>query len=144
MDTSKHYLFLFSPLLIGLLVSFSTFTGYDQLIEIFIMGLKGYAVAFFLFSSYFVFRFRKVELETTKEKFLIENGYPGGATIFFAWLFLLPIMKVTVGMWNSEFLNMLVTLAISLFLFYFLIGVYEVLSQTLFKNSKPPAGNSKS
>jgi len=135
MNTSKHLLFLLSPfVVIGATVTFIS-VGYDRLADIMVIVLKGYSVVFFLVSSYFVFRYGKWDLESKWDRFVIRNGYPGGATIFFAWLFLLPMMKNVVGMWESQFLNMLVTLALGYFVFYFLIGVYHLIS-LLFQNEK--------
>lgn len=128
MNTSRHLFFLLSPfVIIGIVITFISI-GYDRSAEIAIIVLEGYFVLFFIVSSFLVFRFRKSKFESDWNRFLIRNGYPIGSTILFAWLFLLPIMKAIVGMWDSTLLNFIVTFALSTFGFYFLIGIYSMAS----------------
>lgn len=123
-----HFLLVFSPLIFFFIFLLALLFDIIVLIDISISFIKGYAIFFIIVCSYIVFRYRNQEIKSKWMSFLIKGGYPIAASTCFAWLFLLPLMRQTVDMWDIQFLNMLVTLALGYFVFYFLIGLYHLIS----------------
>lgn len=131
-----HVLFLISPLLFfGCIVVPFMFSDYMETTEMLIAVFRGYTAVFFLISSYMFYRLGKFEEMRSFWDGFIRNGYPIGASTLFAWVILLPLMKKTVGMWDSQFLNFVITLILGYAVFFFFIGLYEVLS-LIFKNKQ--------
>lgn len=121
-----HLLFLLSPLI--LLFSFGVVAIFIEdiaLVEVIITITRGYALFFIVICSYLYFRRQNSKKESKWDHF-ISIGYPIGGATFFAWIYLLPLMKNTIGMWDSQFLNMLVTLTLGYFVFFFLVGIYRL------------------
>ena len=132
-NISYHILFLLSPIFIFLLFLLATLGGFGTLNQQIMVGdlliniISVYAVLFLLICSYIFFSLRRLKLTSGWDNVII-NGYSIGSSTFFAWIFLLPFIKKTVGMWNIEFLNMMVALILGYAAFFLLVGLYEVLS----------------
>jgi len=128
-----HLLFLLSPVLIflifviGTLGNVATINDHIAFVDIMIIIIRVYTVIFMLASSYIFFRLRRLKLTSNWDVF-ITNGYPIASSTFFGWMFLLPFMRQTVGMWDIDFLNMMVTLILGYAAFFFLVGMYELIA----------------
>lgn len=124
---SLHFLFFGSPIIIFVVFIIAALYGTMELADAMILITRIYAVLFLLISSYIFFRLRRLELTSNWDIFLT-NGYPITSSTFFGWMFLLPVMKETVRMWDIDFLNMIVTLTLGYGAFFFLVGVYELIA----------------
>lgn len=125
-NITYRLLFLLSPLILLSTFVITIFIGNVALTDAIITITKGYAVFFIVICSYLYFR-RHNSKKESKWYHFINIGYPIGGATLFAWIFLLPLMKNTVGMWDSQFLNMVVTLTLGYFVFFFLIGIYRLI-----------------
>ena len=125
---------LTSPLMLIVLLFVSALLGYDSITGVVMTIVEIYSIIFFLFSSY-IHQYGKTRETKSKYEVILLNGFSIGGPILFAWLFLLPFMKDQLGMWDNQFLNLMVTLSFSYFIFFCLVGVQSLLSSTFTKKS---------